>query len=87
MRDNFRPTFYFIFKFCVFVFGWLGLRCFARAFPACSEGGLCFAVVCRLLITVPSLVVEPGLSVRRPRWLRLQALEHRPRSGAQALLP
>ena len=181
MRDNFRPTFDFTFKFCVFVFGWLGLRYFARAFSACSEWALCFIVVCRLLfaasgrcaslwcagfslqrvgsvlhcgvpaslcsewalcfivvcrlliaasgrcaslwcagfslqrvgavlrcgvpaslcsewvlcfivvcrllLTVPSLVAEPGFSVPRPRWLRLQALEHKLCSGTQALLP
>ena len=39
----------------------LGLRCCARAFFSCSERGLLFVVVCRLLIAVASLVVEHGL--------------------------
>ena len=33
----------------------------ARAFSSCGEQGLLFAVVCRLLIAVASLVAEHGL--------------------------
>ena len=39
----------------------LGLRCCAWAFSSCSEWGLLFVVVCRLLTTVVSLVAEHGL--------------------------
>ena len=36
----------------------LGLRCCARAFSSCSEQGLLFVAVHRLLIVVASLVAE-----------------------------
>ena len=39
----------------------LGLRCYARAFSSCSEQGLLFIAVLRLLIAVASLVAEHGL--------------------------
>ena len=39
----------------------LGLRCCVRAFSSCSEQGLLFVAVCRLLIAVASLVAEHGL--------------------------
>ena len=39
----------------------LGLCCCARAFTSCSEQGLIFVAVRRLLIAVSSLVVEHGL--------------------------
>ena len=39
----------------------LGLRCCARAFSSCSERGLLFIAVRRLLIAVASLIVEHGL--------------------------
>ena len=39
----------------------LGLRCCSRAFSSCSEQGLLFVVVCRLLIMVASLVAEHRL--------------------------
>ena len=39
----------------------LGLRCLVQAFSSCSEWGLLFVAVCRLLIVVASLVVEHGL--------------------------
>ena len=57
MRDNFRPTFYFLFKFCLFILflAVLGLRYLAWAFSACSKWEL-FFIVCWLLMTVPSLV-------------------------------
>ena len=39
----------------------LDLCCCVRAFSSCSERGLLFVVVHRLLIAVASLVVEHGL--------------------------
>ena len=39
----------------------LGLYCCAQAFSSCSERGLLFIVVHRLLIAVASLVAEHGL--------------------------
>ena len=39
----------------------LGFRCCARAFSSCSERGLLFVAVCRLLIAVASLVAEHRL--------------------------
>ena len=39
----------------------LGLCCCVQAFSSCSEQGLLFVVVRRLLIAVASLVVEHGL--------------------------
>ena len=43
-----------------FIFA-LGLHCCGQAFSSCSEQGLLFLAVCRLLIVVASLVVEHGL--------------------------
>ena len=58
-------------KFCIFgnkilknfflFLAALGLCCCARAFCSCSEWGLLFIAVCRLLIAVASLVAEHGL--------------------------
>ena len=39
----------------------LGLHYFARVFSSCSEQGLLFVVVHRLLVVVASLVAEHGL--------------------------
>ena len=39
----------------------LGLRCCAWTFSSCSERGLLFLAVCRLLIAVASLVADYGL--------------------------
>ena len=39
----------------------LGLHCYAGFSPAVASGGYSLAVVCRLLITVASFVVEHGL--------------------------
>ena len=39
----------------------LGLHCCAQAFSVCSERGLLFIAVHRLLIAVASLVAEHGL--------------------------
>ena len=39
----------------------LGLHCCARAFSSCSEWGLLFIVVRRLLIAMASLAAQHGL--------------------------
>ena len=39
----------------------LGLRCYTQAFSSCSEQGLLYVVVPRLLIAVASLVAEHRL--------------------------
>ena len=46
---------------CFLFLAVLGLRCCAQAFSSCSERGLLFVVVRRLLIAVACLVVEHGL--------------------------
>ena len=55
----------------------LGLRGCVRAFSGCSEQGLLFVVVRKLLIAVVSLVVEHGLWVHRLSSCGLRALERR----------
>ena len=50
----------FFFKIFLFL-AVLGLRCCAQAFSSCSEWGLLFVVVRRLLIAVASLLAEHGL--------------------------
>ena len=55
--------FFFFYKFFYFIYLFLavlGLRCCVWAFSSCSERGLLFVVV-RRLIAVASLVVEHGL--------------------------
>ena len=66
--SHFVVLYYFIFFskvlfiYYLFIFlAALGLRYCARAFSGCSERGLLFIVVRRLLIAVASLVVEHGL--------------------------
>ena len=49
----------------------LGLPCYTWAFSSCSERGILFLVVCRLLIEVASLVVEHGLYSRGLQYLWL----------------
>ena len=61
-----HSSFYFLFlnKFIHFIYLFLaalGLHCCTRAFSSCSEWGLVFVVVCRLVIAVASLVAEHGL--------------------------
>ena len=47
---------------CIYLFlAALGLHCCARASSSCSEWGLLFVAVSRLLIVVASLVAEHGL--------------------------
>ena len=53
--------FQFIYLFIYLFLAALGLCCCARAFSSCSEWGLLFVAVRRLLIAVASLVVEHGL--------------------------
>ena len=50
----------FIYLFVCLFMAALGLCCCTRAFFSCSEQGLLFAVVRRLLIAVASLVAEHG---------------------------
>ena len=52
---------YFFNKFIYLFLAELGLCCWARAFSSCSERGLLFVVVRRLLIAVASLVAEQRL--------------------------
>ena len=55
---------FFIYKFIYFIYLFLpalGLRCCVWAFSSCSEQGLLFTAVRRLLIGVAFLVVEHGL--------------------------
>ena len=56
------PFFFFLINLFIYLFmAALGLNCCALAFSSCGERGLLFVVVCRLRITVASLVVEHGL--------------------------
>ena len=48
-------------KFIYLLLAVLGLRCRARAFSSCSEQGLLFVAVRRLLTAVASFVAEHGL--------------------------
>ena len=50
-----------VFIYLILVLAALGLRCCAQAFSSCSELGLLFVVVRRLLIAVASPVVEHRL--------------------------
>ena len=52
---------FFLIYFIYLFLAALGLRCCARAFSSCSEQGLLFIAVHRLLIAVASLVEEHGL--------------------------
>ena len=55
---------FFFYKFIYFIYLFLavlGLHCCARALSSCSEQGLPFVAVRRLLIAVASLVVGHGL--------------------------
>ena len=56
-----KPTAFFKkFIYLIYFLAALGLRCCAWAFSSCSERGLLFVVVHRLLIAVASLVAEHG---------------------------
>ena len=58
----FTILFHCFFNIFIYLFlAALGLRCCARAFSSCSERGLLFVVMHRLLIAVASLVVEHRL--------------------------
>ena len=52
------PLFIYLFNLLLAA---LGLRCCVWAFCSCSEQGLLFVAVCRLLIAVASLVAEHRL--------------------------
>ena len=57
--------FLYFFKINLFIYilslAVLGLRCCVQASSSCGEQELLFTAVCRLLITVASLVAEHGL--------------------------
>ena len=55
-----RTSFFFLIYFYLFLAA-LGLSCCTWAFSSCSERGLHFVAVRRLLIAVASLVAEHGL--------------------------
>ena len=62
--DSTAPISIFFNKFIYFIYLFLaalGLRCCTRAFSSCSERGLLFVAVHRLLIVVASLVAKHGL--------------------------
>ena len=55
-------SFFFLISLFIYLFlAALGLRCCTRAFSSCSERGLLFVAVHRLLIAVASLVAEHRL--------------------------
>ena len=57
----FLGTVFLYYFFLIIIFGGgaaLGLHCCVQAFSSCSERGLLFVAVCRLLIAVASLVAE-----------------------------
>ena len=53
--------YFFIFILYILFLAALGLCTCVWAFSSCSEQGLLFVVVCRLLVVVDSLVAEHGL--------------------------
>ena len=55
-----HPLFIFFLKIYLFMAA-LGLYCYAWVFSSCREQGYSLAVVCRLLISMPSLVMEHRL--------------------------
>ena len=65
LSAHYNPYYlFFFYKFIYFIYLFLvvlGLRCCVRAFSSCSERGLLFIAVRRLLIAVASLVVEHRL--------------------------
>ena len=56
-------TFFFLNKFIYLFLAALGLHCCSQAFSSCSEWGLLFIAVRRLLIVVTSPVAEHGFQV------------------------
>ena len=55
--------FFFLNKFIYLFLAALGLHCCSQAFSSCSEWGLLFIAVRRLLIVVTSPVAEHGFQV------------------------
>ena len=76
-RNVFFLNFQFLKIFWNLFLAVLGLCCCAWAFSSCSERGLLFVAVCRLLIVMASLVAEHRLQVRRLRSCGSRALERR----------
>ena len=73
-NSSFIPFFCFVLIYFLAV---LGLRCYTQAFSSCSELGLLFTVVGRLLIAVVSLAVEHKLQAvgLQQLWLMAQLLQ------------
>ena len=94
MADEFIYLFIFKFLFIYLFLAALGLRCCARVFSSCSERGLLFVAVHRLLIAVASRCVAralgtwtSGVVARGVRSCGSRSLEHRLSScGARAQL-
>ena len=61
LPDGFLGGFYLFTYLFIYLLAVLGFRCCPQAFSSCSERGLLFVAVCRLLVAVASLVVEHGL--------------------------
>ena len=60
--DSFSVCFFNKFIYFIYLFlAALGLRCCLQAFSNCSEWGLLFVAVLRLLLAVAPLVAEHGL--------------------------
>ena len=61
MKNKARKKYTVFINYNNFFLAALGLSCCAQAFSNCSERGLLFVAVRRLLIVVASLVAEHGL--------------------------
>ena len=79
------PDFFNLFIFIFYLFlAALGLCCCTQAFSSCSERGLLFVVVRRLLIAVASLVAEHGALLSM--WASVAAARGLSSCGARASL-
>ena len=61
MEKKINYFYVFMYLINVFIFGCAGSSCWMLSSSSCSELGLLFGVVYRLLIVVASFVVENGL--------------------------
>ena len=60
----------FFFNLFFYFLAVLGLCCYAQAFSSCSEQGLLFVTMHRLLIAAASHVVSTGSRAQRPQQLQ-----------------
>ena len=61
-KNFFSISSFFLYFYVIYLFlAAMGLHCCVQAFSSCSEQGLLFVAVCRLLIAAASLVVEHRL--------------------------